>query len=324
MPRKYAKRRFRRRRKKKKLSVSRRKLADKKINTLFEVRAKQIAAKEVRKALIPLVYRQFFAWGTGDENGPVSFDYSQKGTTIPLEGAKYEMQTIPLRTTSAGGATAPTNGFRSTDIVKIYGVTVGIRCEFQNFEQSVNPGLEHNALHWAVVGCRTKLNAYLRASDIPSPVLQNEPVLPLNQKIIVLQDHRIRTQELLPLTPWGYSERIDNVVVPVGASATELAKNPYSAMGHYSWKKTFHRGVVRSRLIKEENTPNVKRFSKFIRFKKPLTMHYVTGDGTGSTLNGPMKLFLCMRSEIPLNPMSGIDNEYLPKVCGFYKLHYYD
>lgn len=325
MPR-YGKRKTYRRKKRGKVykkGIPRKALTGK-ADTKLEKMVVRLAKKEARALLVPLIYRQFFGWGTGDENGPVSFDFSQKGLPVPLEGGKWEMQTIPLRMTTAQGSSQSANGYRATDTVKIYGVTVGIRCEFQNFDQAANPGLESNALHWAVVGCRTKLNAYLRASDIPAPANQNAAVTPLNQRIVVLQDHRIRTQELLPLTPWGYSERLDNVEVPLGATAQPLAKNPYSAQGKYAWKKTFHRGIVRSRLIREDHAPNVKRFSKFIRFKKPLTMHYVTSDGTGSTILGPMKLFLCMRSEIPLNPMSGIDNEYLPKACGFYKVHYYD
>lgn len=295
-----------------------------KVDTVLERRMQSIAQKEARALLVPLVFRRFFGWGTGTSLGPVSFDYSDKGIPIPLEGFQLEMQQIPVRGSSVLGATNPANGTRGTNVIKIYAITVGIRVEFENFDQSQNPSYSGNSLHWAVVGCRTKLNAYMDSTQIPAPVDGTTPVLPLVQRTILLQDHRIRAGDLLPLTPWGYSERLDNVFEPLPQTAVPLNKNPYNSQGKYAWKKSFARGIVSSKYGTDIQAPKVKKFTKFIRLKKPLTMNYVQRAGLGGQINGPMKLFLVLRSQIPMNAMGGIDEEFLPKCCGFYKVHYYD
>lgn len=328
----YGRRRFRRRPRRRrrrrgkvyKKGIPRKALSGR-IDTAIEKRMVTLAKKEVKKLLIPLVYRQFFAWGDGDNNGPVSFDYSEKGVPVPLEGMKFEIQAIPLRTSTALGANEETNGTRATNVVKIYGVTIGLRVEFENFDQSTNAGYERNTLHWAVVGWRSRLNPYLPQDQIPAPINMNTGTAPIQQRIIMLQEHRAMTHDLLPLTPWGYTERLDNFFISAaGTPASPLPTNQYSKQGKYIWKKTFHRGRVSSKFQDEDTTPNIKRFSKFIRFKRPLTMKYVVDDGTGQTVLSPMKLFLVMRSEIPLNPGNNVTNLYLPSACGFYKIHYYD
>lgn len=319
----YKRRRYKRKGKVYKKGIPRRALTGK-VDTKLEKMVVRLAKKETKKLLVPLVYRQFFSWGDGDASGPVSFDYSEKGTPVPLEGIKFEIQTIPLRTNYPTGATAPASGFRATNTIRVYGITVGLRVEFENFDQADNAGYEHNVLHWAIVGCKSKLNPYLASRNIPAPVDENVAVLPNDQRIIVLQDHRILARDLLPLTPWGYSERLDNVQVPVGSSSEPLAVNPYTAQGKYSYKKTFHRGKVSSRFKSLDSTPNVKRFTKYIKLKKPMLIHYVTRETPGDFVLSPMKIFLVLRSEIPLNPANNVGDNYLPTCCGFYKMHYYD
>lgn len=297
------------------------KLRDKKINTLFEKRAKEIAEKEAKKLVVHKVFRQYFNY----VDQLPKFNMHDVGAPVSLEGVLMPMHQIRRAQIS----TIPTTGFttdmmsqRETNLIKITGFTIGLRAEWSrsNFDEA---DYEYNDLHYAVVAWRSALNPYLAPQNIPGPTDQNEMVNPIDQKTITLIDHRPVVSKLLPLKPWGYSAKLDNIYLPVTNAATPLPENWYQTLGPNERKKTIFRGVIKSgqlRGVGSRGANQIKTHTKYIKLKKPITIKYVEDDPSGLKTLGPWQYYFVFRSLIPT---TAVENQMcLPLVSGFYKVHF--
>lgn len=328
---KFRKRRFRKRAARKQRRGGRRRkgykarLRDKKINTAVERAAKRIAVRTVQENQVTKIFREFFNY-PGLNNEP-TFDYSNVGAPVDLDGLLIPLTVIPRATISTvpgqAGFARDYAGLRTTNLIKIKGFSFGIRAEWRALD-AASANYSHNDLHYAVVGWRSPLNQYLGYGNIPGPVDQNQAVLPVNQREVVLQNHKPQVPHLLPLKPWGYSQILDNEAVPITGAAQPLAQSFYTQMGPDVRKKTFHRGVIRSGLFKSEtegSANTIRKRTKYIKLKKPITMKYVATDPTGERTLGPWQFFLVLRSMYP-DGIDVADDEGIPEVCGFIKTHF--
>lgn len=250
------------------------------------------------------------------------------------------MTRIPLRhPVAASIATdAKASGYRSTDTVKVYGITVGMRATWPSLDTAgaeANDFYERNTLHVAVVKWRSPMNIVSAAANLPGPIDQDQIVSIDGQqagdhRTLLLFDRTPKPAHLLPITPWGYSSRLDNpstvIPAPGGAPAEPLPENEFQKLGPYQNKKTVWRTKMTNRFKNKSVTQaNIQRFTKYIKLKKPMVLKYSLTQTNGSRLQSPDKLFLCLRTEIPDADAGNFDAApYVPDVQGFYKLHYYD
>lgn len=286
---------------------------------------KQVAEKEAKALVVSKIHRRFFNY---DEQVAPTFDMAGIGAPVGLDGLiipLYEIPRADVSTLPPAGYTQDVVSLRLTNVIRITGFTVGIRSEWQagNFPAT---DYEFNNLHYAVVGWRSQLMPYTSAQDIPAPVTQNAAVLPANQRPIVLQDHQISVSKILPLKPWGYSALLDNRYVPTTTAPDTLAENLWESLGPYDKVRTLYRGVIRSGRLRGvgDRPPNIiRKVTKYIKLKRPITMKYVETDVSGETILGPWQYFLVMRSLVPY--MGGdepANSECIPNVSGFIKCHF--
>lgn len=306
-----------------------------KIDTALEKRMKKIAEDEVKEVLNPLVYRRFINWN-GTQNPSFTLDPSvMTNPEVDFDGQVFEMTQIPLRKTTAGTLQQDiqASGFRSTDTIKIHGITVGIRCVWDQFQQGQNAGYEKNHLHIGVFKWRSPLNMVEASQQIPGPINENANVQVdgINSephRNILLFDQRPTASKLLELYPWGYSSRLDNPSFSIPGMGTggaiPLPENEFMKTGPYMNKKKLFRTKLSNTFKSGSDQPNVQQITKYIKLDKPMTIKYSFTQANGARIQSPDKLFLVLRSQI--RPRAG-DNpatKYYPKVFGFYKLHYYD
>lgn len=304
-----------------------------KIDTALERRMKKIAEDEVKEQLVPLVYRQFINWnGTQDPSFVLGVD-AGIGAPVNFEGQIFEMTQIPLRTTQSAQIQQQilASGFRGTDTIKVHGITIGIRCVWDQFTQPANQGYERNHLHIGVYKWRSPLNMVESSTNVPGPINENSVVVvdgvqSPQQRNILLFNHKPTAENLLDLYPWGYSQRLDNpskVIPAMGAgAAVPITENEYMKTGAYQNKKKIFRTKLTNRYNAGNEEPNVQQFTKYIKLKNPMTIKYNLTQSNGARIQSPDKLFLVLRSHI--KPAAGDTAPYRPIVSGFYKLHYYD
>lgn len=326
MARKYKRRKRRTTRRKGRKKVYKkgipRKALHGKVDTKLEKMVVRLAKKEARKVRVSLIHRQFINFG--NETEP-TFSYYDKGVPVTQAGITYKMLQIRQQPVNVQGPVTSLQGQRSGDQIIVHGITVGLRVEYQPYEG--DRLYESNPLHWAVVKWRNKLIPYLDPSQIPPPMPQDQQASPNNQTTVVMMDHRPTVDHLLPLKPWGYSTALDMVYVPINqGSAQPLAENYWNRMGANLRKGTIYRGIVPGRIPDADASPEVYKFTKFIRFKKPMTIKYPPASSTGQTIVGPWQMALVLRSQLPAVD-AGTTQQNIglsPKVCGFFKVHYYN
>lgn len=305
------------------------------IDTALEKRMQKISKDTLKETLNPLVYRRFINWAYQDPTGtyPIpTFDYeANPGADVSFAGEVHEMSQIPLRLTQSAQVQTQIiqNGYRKGDQVKVYGISLGLRVIWDVFSSNQNDLYESNTLHFAIVKWRSPLNVVEASTGIPGPIKENSVVVVdgqqnAAQRAVLLFDQRPTVEHCLPLKPWGYSSRLDNpttVIPAMGAgNATPLPENTAQRLGPYSNHTTIYRGKLFNKFQAGNDQPRVQKFTKYIKLKKPMRIQYNITQSNGARVQTPDKLFLVMRSQIP-----NIANvPFEPKVCGFYKLHYYD
>lgn len=299
------------------------------IDTKLEKMVVRLAKKEVAKGRVNLVHRTFFNWP--DEEPTFDYAVPDMGNEVDFDGQVLELSQIPLRNPTAGDLPVSLmNGTRASTVVKITGITVGLRVAWKRFAQDSNDTYEKNTLHFSVVKWRSRLNAYMAHQLIPDAISQNDIVL-INgvraegERGLLLFESGPKVKHLLPLTPWGYSSRLDNVDIPMpampppGVPNIPLPENLFVQAGAYSNHKTLWRSKCSSRYHDDDKGPNIQKITKFIRFKTPLKIDYSVTQTNGARILSPFKLFLVIRSQIP-----AVIPDYLPSVAGFFKLHYFE
>lgn len=304
-------RKFRKKRRKRTYKVSTSKLLDKKINTLYEKRAKAIAEKVVAANIVHLIDRSRF-WGNVDlvtnewqTTRPIYYDASSDDqvrqlcridksdinfvTNVPDSNSGDDDNDPEMDQDGAqqGMLTQTMHGRRNTDLILIDGITIAIKLFCRRGTPSVYPAMDFNDVRfkWAVVKV-TDANALLNSTQQVTP----------------------EVDELLPYHSWGYSRTLDH---------EENQKDLFIK------KKTLMKGSVRFNL--SDIRYQEKTVTRFLRFKKPLKMTYAPADQNGIQTEN-FKVYFVARSNIPQTLVQGNHKyaEYAPRITVVSKIHYHE
>lgn len=295
---------------KRKYAVSKSRLLDKKINTLFEKRSKEIAQEEIAKARVTLIRRQYLF---GEEGFPRSQDFASgvwgEGSQITWDGSVVEISNIPksdiasqinvpqqddpetnvneqLADMAADGqlqlhTVAPNHGERNTESVKVTGFSVAIRASVKR-SGTLDPIYDGVFLKYSVVAVKN--------DDID--IVGWEPP----------------AERVLPMKRFGYDGQLDLTEL----AETSLIKYKTLLKGKMHLKTSFNMGNVK---IKEHH----------VKLPKPLLLSWNPLDQTGQRPNR-VKLFFVIRSTIPA-PQGQQDDtydEYYPTVNACVKTRYFE
>ena len=285
-----------------KVVVSKNKLMDKKINTLFEKRAQEIVKNELVKNRVNLI-RRIFHYGTYNE----SFNHFEPGIALDWRGSIKSLHFIPKTdlnqpVNQLGGVQDPEDtdddnpvdvdgpvqgitteslmGKRSEDFVKISGITIGLRILLKNIDSQHNL-LGSVRIRWAVVAFRDE-------GLINSPLVEPD------------------IDQLLNMQEFGYSKKID------------INDENSDNLGYI--KKVLLSGKID---MKYDMTANREEFiHRHVKLNNPLELRWDPRDQTGQE---PLKwrLFFILRSTVPNNPPGFNFDVYKPDVKAFSMVHYY-
>lgn len=153
-----------------------RRLKDKKINTVVEVRMKEIAAKEAAKNVVKLIVRdyQFGAYAEATNKFTPGL--------INHTGARHECSRILKATTLVD---LNSNGYRLGNQCKILGFKLKLRASLE--ENNSLAYLEHSVLSWRLIRIMADWDQGAAAPDV---------------------------QECMPWFPFGYDSKIDTDIKP--------------------------------------------------------------------------------------------------------------
>lgn len=292
----YRKRRTRRKAGKKKYSVSRRKLSDKRINTLFEKRAQEIAKQEIKKNEIRLILRRFWLFGgtySTDTNLHIGgAKVSWTGLCLPVSKiAKTDVEFVSVVAmvdvpeskvqenvhpgdysdalaavgSGFGGTDADLMGHRSSNIIRVSGFSVDIRAFIDRLQEEDQPYLDVAVVKYRLVSIYGRHHSEGQAPDA---------------------DWRPDIKKVFPWRSWGYSSKIDHVEAEL--TATCGYKYKVLARGSFKMKPSVNRS---------SQTNHKRYFSLTKKSKNGLVITYDDADQSGAYAN--KQLFLLLRSQVP-------------------------
>lgn len=326
--RSYKKRSYRPR-KKYKVSVS--KLRDKKINTLFEVRAKAIAKAEIAKSIVKLYDRRYH-FGKVDPyansvTGGIRLFYDgivrrvaeidKVDINQPLNNPDSDPTDAKMQEeVDADGAvqgmpTEVSHGKRLTELIKIDGFSVHIKAAMDRCPDE----FDHNAVGPNAVG-----NAAWHAWFIRRP--NGELFYQLPETIIVkwslvrVYDDQSQlapiiqsipsVESMLPYRRWGYNSALDLDL----ANETLLLKKRVLCKGSFSFRAYNNKEIT---------------IKKYCHFKNPLTVKYLPEDQNGQQTVSS-RFFFVMRSNVPQQTLTQLldYSPFAPRINLMVQTHYHE
>lgn len=299
-------------------------LLDKKINTLFERRAQEIAQKEIAKNTLQLIHRKY--WFPYHYPAGASFVFNRTtnefgpGLAIDFDGIIQEMSDIrmadsmsifnqpvannaltqedeALRAAQDGvnvvGRYLTPHGARATSNVVFTGVSLSVKVRLSKVNANVSdytqdPMIDTTELRYAVISWRSDCEGSESITTGTLPAVENA----------------------LPWRPWGYSKDLD--------------VEPERQLDHgHERIRTLLRGSVF--LKPKVDRDEVKERSHYIKFKRPIELSYVDSPANQQGQN-PLreKIAIVFRSNIPDPAGLGAYTEYMPYVIACSKLYYHD
>lgn len=292
--------------------VSRRRLADKKINSLFEKRAKEIAIAEDRKNETRLVLRKQW-FGTYDMptntfGAGVLLDFT--GLCTPLSDIIKSdiefLQNVPAvdnpmsvagpsglgdesgpigQGVGRGMLNVTKHGTRSSEFIQFRSISLNVRARVRAVADGQTPGSFDGCwVHYAIVSVRDKRNILIQDPNNPPMPWAPEP------------------QEVLPLKRFSYERALDH------DEAANTADLKY---------KTLLRGKMFLRHRKDRC--DVKFAERHIKYTGKIKYDEALQNGE-SVVDG-RKLFLVFRSDIPA--AQGFD-QWKPEIVASTRVRYVD
>lgn len=328
------KRKFKRRKRSRKTyKVSVAKLADKRINTLFERRARDIAKAEIKKSLVKLYDRNYYFGTVNKEANSVTggrrvfYDgFVQRICQIDkqdinqvLNAPDHEPDDAKMQEEVDGdGAvqgmlTQVSHGRRLTELIKIDGFTIGIKA---NMDRCPNE-FDHTLVGPNAVGSTAWHQWFLRRPNgefdrtLPETIIvrwslvrvydDQAPVGPLIQTIPSVDS-------MLPLRPWGYTSALDSAQL----NETLLIKKRTLCKGSFSFTASDTRN--KDYTIK-----------KWCGFKNPLTVKYLPADQNGQQTVSS-RFFFVMRSNVPQTTLTQLldYSPFAPRINLMIRTHYHE
>lgn len=307
--------------------TSRRKLSDKKINTLEEKRMVEVAKQIVARERVNLILREYWhAAGMLRQFNKMSLGrkiyydgYANKIATIdkvdvnfvvnaPADDIDPDLYIEPGDAADNDGAqqgmiTETIMGRRQSDKIKISGFTLGVKAFFS--------AVQCLAQFSEAIGGSTQ------AAQPPNNVLKHLETVVLKYAIVgVLRDLNAALnpsdplpEEMLKYPTWGYSPQLDE---------DEKANTLWIK------KRTFLSGEMKCNI----NEIRHKDFTaeRFVKLNNPLSVSYLPADQNGQQTTD-WAFFVVFRSNVPdyaAGTQTHQYEEYAPSVTCYTKTHYFE
>lgn len=302
------KRKPRKARRKRVYKVSTSKLLDKKINTIYERRAREIAQKEIARNIVHLIDRRFHFGNVNREfnqfaNGtPVFYD----GVVVPLANIDKTDVNFVVNAPDVNGMhddltnpevdndgaqqgifTQSMHGRRSTETVLIDGLKCSLKIFLERSDSFVGQDLSTVILRWAVVARYTS-NAMADQGGTVVP----EP------------------EELLRMQTWGYSSKLDT-------------QEQQEQTNLWIKDRTLLKGRTSFQI--SDIRAQEKTSSRYVKFKRPMKLTFMPEDQNGFQ-SKTCKLWFVCRTNVPHSgPGQPIDyTPFAPRIHLCSKVYYHE